>query len=496
MKQNRPEEIGAAETRPRWRVVSEQFVKNILLLPVRFVMFIVNSIADTFKFSLSYRIGLIYTLLTAVILVAFNVGFSGGFRYLLQRDEIAQLNRLNEGYIAILQNRQTLDLTPIDDYVTAAQLSLNIYDASNHIVATTDGQLPLLAFDFREAQAVKVKRGTRRYLVTSRAFQQNGQRYYLQVVKDVTSSDKLLDRISYISAFLTALMLFLTLYLGSKISVQLLSPIKRMTDQIKQITIKRLDYRLDSSNAQDELKDLTLQFNSLLDQIETAYGRQNQFVSDASHELRTPISVINGYVGMLDRWGKRDPTVLDESIQAIKDETSQMQELIEKLLFLARSDHNKIEMDVAQLALDELVAELCRETEMIDQTHRIHCEIEGPAQIEGNAKMIKQMMRIFIENALKFTDSNGDVAIGLRSVGDKAILTVRDNGIGIAKEDLPKIFDRFYRTDKSRNKSHGGSGLGLSIAKWIIDEHRAMVRIYSEPGVGTKVEIWFDLIGV
>jgi signal transduction histidine kinase len=246
------------------------------------------------------------------------------------------------------------------------------------------------------------------------------------------------------------------------------------------------------TDSQDELKELAKQFNLMLDHIEDAYQKQNQFVSDASHELRTPISVINGYISMLDRWGKKDEAILDEAIVAIKGETIQMKELIEKLLFLARSDRNKIEMEIAKVPLHVLVEEICKETKMIDKKHDIICQVTGESTIYGNEKLIKQMMRIFIENAIKFTEQDKKIVLSMFKRNEQTVLSIADEGCGIPKEDVAKVFDRFYKADKSRTKKSGGSGLGLSIAKWIIDQHGAEVAVKSAVGVGTRVEITFN----
>ncbi len=484
---NQTEKLTAA----RIRLALALIVKNVLLLPVRIVMFVVNAIGDLFKFSLTYRIGLIYTLLTMVALIAFNYGLNNSISFLWQKNQIGQLNALKEVYVAVLQDAQSIDLSPLARHVEAQSITLNVYDEAQRIIKTTNVQSPELAFNIEGEKAVAVKSGNNSYLLSGHSLKIAKRSYYLQLVKDISGERALLDKVAYVGFLIALVILALVMYLGSKVSVQLLNPIREMTDRIRQITVKRLDMRLDESVAQNELKDLTVQFNALLDKIEDAYGKQNQFVSDASHELRTPISVINGYAEMLDRWGKRDKEILDESIQAIKAETQQMKALIEKLLFLARSDRGKIEMEVGRLELSPLVAELCRETEMIDQKHKIECQIDQPLAIYGNEKMLKQMMRIFIENAINYTDDGGTISIGVQTSGDDAVLFVEDNGVGIAQEDLPKIFDRFYKADKSRTKNGSGSGLGLSIAKWIIDQHGAVVRVYSKTQVGTKIEVLF-----
>ncbi|MBU3192098.1 HAMP domain-containing histidine kinase [Clostridium bowmanii] len=280
-----------------------------------------------------------------------------------------------------------------------------------------------------------------------------------------------------------------TLGAGSKASKKMLLPIKDMTKTTKAISINALETRLNVSVSHDELKDLAETINKMLDGIQNSYEQQNQFVSDASHELRTPISVIQGYANMLYRWGKDDKEVLEESITAIKGEAEDMQLLVEKLLFLARSDKNTQKIEKAGFYVNELVDEIIKETILIDTLHEIKTDSNEKVSIYADKKLLKQALRVFIDNSIKYTPKGGTIILNSYIKKKNLMIEIIDTGVGIPKEDLPFIFNRFYRCDKSRAKESGGTGLGLSIAKWIIGKHNGSIIVESRPEIGTKISI-------
>lgn len=241
-----------------------------------------------------------------------------------------------------------------------------------------------------------------------------------------------------------------------------------------------------------ELQEIETALNDLLGRIRSSYKQQVQFVSDASHELRTPIAVIQGYVNMLDRWGKDDAAVLEESIEAVKNEANHMQKLVEQLLFLARGDSNRQSLDMKSHALNAILREVYEESLMIDEAHAYRFEELGKAQVYGDFDMLKQSARILVDNAAKYTAQGGEIAIcvGLQK-GGLPFYSVQDDGIGIAPDDVPHVFDRFYRADSARSSRTGGTGLGLSIAKWIVDKHGGYYEIISREGLGTRFSVVF-----
>ena len=278
---------------------------------------------------------------------------------------------------------------------------------------------------------------------------------------------------------------------GSRASRRMLSPIDKMTKMVENISINELNKRLDVSGSKDELKDLAKTFNDTLDRLENSVELQNQFVSDASHELRTPISVIQGYANLIHRWGKDDPKILEESITSIISEADVMKNLVEKLLFLARGDKNIQKIEKEKFMLNEVIDEVLRETVMVDMVHTINSNKNDEIQIYADRNLLKEAIRIFVDNSIKYTSAGGSITLNSWSKGKNAVITIEDTGIGIAKDDIPNIFNRFYRADKSRAKASGGSGLGLAISKWIIEHHHGIISVTSEINVGTiiKVEI-------
>lgn len=241
-----------------------------------------------------------------------------------------------------------------------------------------------------------------------------------------------------------------------------------------------------------ELRGIERAVNELLDRMRESYRGQIQFVSDASHELRTPIAVIQGYVNMLDRWGKEDEAILDESIEAIKNEAAHMQKLVEQLLFLARGDSNRQKLDKKRVLLNDILREVYEESVMIDEKHQYAFEDVQNAEMLADADMIKQSARILIDNAAKYTPQGEEIRIrvGLWE-NTSPYYSIQDNGIGMSQEDLEHAFDRFYRADAVRNSKTGGTGLGLAIAKWIVEQHDGYYDVVSREEIGTRFNVIF-----
>ena len=256
---------------------------------------------------------------------------------------------------------------------------------------------------------------------------------------------------------------------------------------------------------QTELEGLEDALNNMLKRLEEAKKKQIRFVDDASHELRTPIAVIHGYADMLDRWGKSDPKVLDEAVSAIKTESEHMTTLIDQLLFLARGEMDRHVLDRKPLDAQQLLDEIMVESEMLDEGRHVFRMLSHPADpeegeaevppltVSADAALIKQAVRILRDNAVKYTPDGGEISFKAYAredaAGRRICLEVSDTGIGIPPEELPRIFDRFYRGTNARADNAGGSGLGLSIAQWIVKEHGGKIEAISGSGFGTKMTI-------
>lgn len=247
------------------------------------------------------------------------------------------------------------------------------------------------------------------------------------------------------------------------------------------------DDKLSFNNS--DLKGVEAAMNNLLTRMRESYRQQARFVNDASHELRTPIAVIEGYANMLKRWGKDDEKVLEESITAISHESEHMKHLVEQLLFLARGDSGKTVLELKETSLNDLMQEIYEESLMIDEDHPYRYKpYEEDIKLQADEGMLKQAVRILIDNAAKYTKKGDEIILSVGRTDDgHPYLRVQDTGIGMAEKDMEHMFERFYRADEARNTQ--GTGLGLSIAKWIVDKHKGHFEITSVTDLGTRISI-------
>lgn len=275
----------------------------------------------------------------------------------------------------------------------------------------------------------------------------------------------------------------------NRLNRTVLKPLREIADLAATLSANNLSNRINIAGTKNELKDLAVVINSMLDRIELSYNSQKQFVSDASHELRTPISVLQGYISMLDRWGKEDKAVLEEAITAIAQETASMKELVESLLFLARHDKKTLLLEMESFDPAEVVASLHREAKMLSPGYNFLLSPMEHCEITADKNMLKQVMRVLCDNAVKYTPPGGTITLGVKKTMEGCMLSVADTGSGIAAGELPKIFDRFYRADKARKSSISGHGLGLSIARIIVIAHGGRITVRSKLGAGTTFHI-------
>ena len=269
--------------------------------------------------------------------------------------------------------------------------------------------------------------------------------------------------------------------------------LRALAGKLDEINEAHLDTRVSVTSAQKELGALADAINGMLERIDLAYQSQKRFVSDASHELRTPIAVIQGYANLLDRWGKDDPDTRQESIDAIRAEADAMKELVEQLLFLARGDNHSTQVHLETVDLTAVAGTVIRECQMIDQTHPFSGSWTEPVLLTADLGLMKQALRVLVDNSIKYTPAGGAISVTAERRETEVRLSVRDEGQGVDGESLPHIFDRFYRTDESRARQTGGAGLGLSIAKWIVERHGGWFEVVSRPGIGTKMTMVFPI---
>ncbi|MFC5651623.1 sensor histidine kinase [Paenibacillus solisilvae] len=228
--------------------------------------------------------------------------------------------------------------------------------------------------------------------------------------------------------------------------------------------------------------------------IRRSWDKQQRFVEDASHELRTPTAVIHAQTELLLQHPERSIEQESPQIAVILKESRRLGRLVNDLLTLARSDSNQALIQPALLSLDSLLFEVTEPFRMFAESKGIEIimEVEEPLALWGDDNRIRQLLVIVLDNALKYTPESGEIRVTGRYASSQAVsIVIADTGCGIAAEDLPRVFERFYRSDKSRSRSQGGTGLGLSIAEWIVEAHGGSIRVHSKVNEGTQVEMLF-----
>jgi heavy metal sensor kinase len=318
-----------------------------------------------------------------------------------------------------------------------------------------------------------------------------GKNFTIEVAEPLRFYDRALHHFEELLwRSLPLLVVFATLG-GYWISRRALAPVDRITHDARAISASNLSARLAVPPAKDELQRLSQTLNQMLDRIESSFTRVRQFTADASHELRTPLTLIQTAAEFsLRRYRSREELL--DAMQKILRETKRTTQLVNNLLFLARTDAAAAAFEPGIVDLTLLLADLQDEALMLAAARQIAVSFELPAAavgVKGDEPSLSRLLLILIDNAIKYTPPGGRVSIELRSETDAAVIVVRDTGIGIAKHDLPLIFDRFWRADKVRSREMGGTGLGLSIAQWIVEQHAGVLEVQSELGAGSSFSV-------
>lgn len=276
---------------------------------------------------------------------------------------------------------------------------------------------------------------------------------------------------------------------GRIVAGKALEPVNQIAGTAEQIALSRdLARRVEVHARKDELARLAVTFNEMLESLEEAYRSQQRFVADASHELRAPLTAIQGNLELLHRNQQMPQAEREEALAEASRETNRLSRLVADLLALARADAG-VAIKLAPVDLDMVVMDSFRTAQSLSEGQLVEINGLEPVRVEGDEDRLKQLLLILLDNAIKYTSGGGKISISLGRKGDIALIKVADTGIGVAEKDLPHLFERFYRADPARGRDPGGTGLGLAIAKWIVERHHGQIEVKSQPGKGTTVEI-------
>ena len=316
----------------------------------------------------------------------------------------------------------------------------------------------------------------------------------LQAATSLDVVDAARDVLLYIMGIATVITVLLAAF-GSWLAVgRALAPLDIITETAEQINraddlARRIPY---DGPKGDEIGSLIEAFNQTLERLETLFTSQQRFLADVSHELRTPLTVIKGNVDLIRRMKSLD----EESLTSIDQEAGRLTRLVGGLLLLAQAESGSVSLNMKAVELDTLVLEVFHEMKVLaGERVNLHLTEIDQIQVNGDRDRLKQVLLNLVGNAIQYTPQGGDVFLSLGIVAEQARLIVRDTGPGIPAEDLPHIFERFYRAEKSRTRGKTtGFGLGLSIAHWIVDKHGGRIEVDSKESQGTTFCIWLPLL--
>ena len=453
-----------------------EFIRKILrkiILPIRKKK---EAFLSKFRLSMTFRISMAYLKLLLTHGILFMFGFFLIFMY-SEKEKYNNLaddviNTISKQGISGYENPYLVEGLSIK--LQPANQSKALYDDIAFRPASKKAFFLGIHFDMKDSDNALIINDNKKVTI-------NGNGYRALFQYNMTSSYHSFLSLLWKMALMYLFIVYLIIRKGKKSDVKLFEPLRIMSAKANRLTANNLDSeRLNVEGTKNELKDLASVINAMLDRIETSYESQKQFVSDASHELRTPIAVIQGYANLLNRWGTTNEEVLHESIEAIQNEAGSMQDLVEKLLFLSRHDKKTLKLTKKRFNMRRLVEDMVKETKLVAVNRVISSPIMEDVIVYGDKQSLKQALRILIDNAVKYTHDGDEISISCQKVNEDCVITVQDTGIGMTRKDIDHIFDRFYRSDYVRNQNISGHGLGLSLAKLIILAHTGKIKVRSQ----------------
>ncbi|MEK8128418.1 ATP-binding protein [Paenibacillus filicis] len=446
--------------------------------------------------SLRTRLILLSSVWVLLLVIVFNVTI---YFYILQKTTMAETRLLWNKAQVVLRNPETLNPAnwgkpELLEEFNEPDILVRIIDTEGVVRASVSTNDRLSAYptyyrSYNNSLMVN-EFGIRMLFVQVPIREQGFQLGMLELGKSLNVVSEWLALIGTGLYMTTGAVLGVALVSGYFYTRVLIRPIGELLDTMNEIRRKRYFVTLSPrhTSQKDELGQLGQTFNDMIETLREQDARQKQFVADASHELRTPLTVIESYASLLRRWGSERPEVREEALEAIHSESVRLKGLIHSLLRLAELERGEEDFQARYISLLPLLQETIDRLALAFEREILLDAPEGsdPACL-GNLEQLKQLFIIVLDNALKYSKTT--VTVRCEEQGNEVLIVVEDQGVGIDEEELPHLFERFYRVDKTRQRYSGGSGLGLSIAKQIIERHGGQIRIESTPGEGTRVEI-------
>ncbi len=383
--------------------------------------------------------------------------------------------------------------------IASGKLAVTIYNRQGTALFTTGSRAK--AFKKVTSLTVSQVKGKQHAILVGRAPIRQASNHriigYLQVENHLTSYYQRYQRLLLISGLALTLVVLASGLLGYGLSYFILRPLDSIQETIEAIRDDPTkNERVPVLKRNDELGELSALFNEMLDRMQRYIDQQSQFVGDVSHELRTPVAIIQGHMQLLQRWGKDDPKVLDESLAAVVAETNRMNSLVQEMLDLSRAEQVEVNYHDATTPVREVVHQVYNNFQMIHPD--FHFVLDDDLRKDETVKIyrdhLEQILIILCDNAVKYSKEQKQIHLSLSRNLRAVEIGVQDFGEGISAEELAKVFDRFYRVDKARSRKRGGNGLGLAIAKRLVEGYHGTITVESQLGSGSLFRITLPIV--
>ena len=320
----------------------------------------------------------------------------------------------------------------------------------------------------------------------------DGKAYTVQVASLMNDAYEALERFRLVLLLATPLLLILASVGGYWLSTRALAPVDGISRAAQQISIENLDDRLNVPETGDQLQRLSETLNAMLSRLAMSVSQMKQFTADASHELRAPVSLIRTTAEVAVQKRDRPAAEYLQALDEILEEAERTSQVVDSLMLLARADSGKEAVEFSAADMGTIVRSAAEQGEKLARMRGLQFSAhvpDDPMWVQADPDALRRALLILIDNAAKYTPAGGSVKVGFETRDGFAIASVADTGVGIAEDDVLHIFDRFWRADKARSRTDGGAGLGLSIAKWIVDMHQGSIEVDSEPGKGSTFHL-------
>jgi heavy metal sensor kinase len=443
-----------------------------------------------------------YSVILAVSLAAFCCVAYFAMLYSIRETVQSELRQRSEGARDIIaqdgpEGRKAL-MDELREYADGLgrEGRLRVADAEGVLFASPDMYQPLEPrHHFAQLRPWRAWINGKSYLFLRQNMEVAGTPYDVTLAVETGDFDRTLTHGSILIFATAPLFLAIAAFGGYWMSRRALDPVDQMTQAARSIGAQDLAKRLAVPPTRDELARLAETLNAMLARLESTFRKITQFTADASHELRTPVAVMRTSAEITLR-KSRGEAEYREALTQILHETDRLSQLIENLLSLARADSGAASMKMERTDANALLAEACEKSRLLADQKGVALSRNGaadPVWMQADPDSIERLFFILLDNAVKYTPSGGQVDVKLGSDNGFAVVEIRDSGIGISAEDMPHIFDRFYRADRARTREHGGAGLGLAIGKWIAEAHGGEIRAQSAPTKGSLFQVRIPL---